>query len=111
MAQRPKDNLAPLELHIPEPKFRPGDKADFSDIIVPEVDALPRPDEAVKPAVIHPLAYGLIRVLGEDNQAKGSWNPGLDADRLRFMLRKMLTYAHSMTGCSVRNVRVRQVST
>lgn len=91
MAQRPKDNLAPLHLHVPEPKFRPGDKADFSDIIVPSVDAIARPDEAVKPADIHPLAYGLVRVLGDDDQATGSWNPGLNADKLRLMLRKMLT--------------------
>jgi len=89
--QRPNDNLAPLHLHVPEPKFRPGDKADFSDVVVPPVDAIARPDEAVKPADIHPLAYGLVRVLGDDNQATGSWNPGLDADKLRLMLRKMLT--------------------
>ena len=91
MAQRPKDNLAPLRLHVPEPKFRPGDKADFSDIIVPPVDAFPRPDEHVQPADIHPLAYGLVRVLDDDHQAKGSWNPGLDPDKLRLMQRKMLT--------------------
>jgi 2-oxoisovalerate dehydrogenase E1 component alpha subunit len=91
MMQRPKDNLAPLHLHVPEPKFRPGDKADFSDIVVPPVDAIVRPDEAVKPADIHSLAYGLVRVLGDDDQASGSWNPGLDADKLRLMLRKMLT--------------------
>jgi 2-oxoisovalerate dehydrogenase E1 component alpha subunit len=91
MAQRPKDNLAPLRLHVPEPKFRPGDKADFSDIIVPRVDAFSRPDEHVQPADIHPLAYGLVRVLDDDHQAKGSWNPGLDPDKLRLMLRKMLT--------------------
>lgn len=89
--QRPKDNLAPLHLHVPEPKFRPGDKADFSDIVVPPVDAIARPDEAVKPADIHSLAYGLVRVLGDHHQATGSWNPGLDADKLRLMLRKMLT--------------------
>ena len=29
MVQSTKDNLAPLHLHIPEPKFRPGDVADF----------------------------------------------------------------------------------
>ena len=90
MAHAPKNNLAPLHLHIPEPKFRPGDVADFSDIIVPEVDANPRPDEHVMPADIHPLAYGLVRVLGDEHQASGSWNPGLDADTLRVMLRKML---------------------
>ena len=44
MVQSTKDNLAPLHQHIPEPKFRPGDIADFSDIIVPAVDAHPRPD-------------------------------------------------------------------
>ena len=91
MAQIPTDNLAPLHLHVPEPKFRPGDKADFSDIAVPEVDALSRPDEAAKPTDIHAFSYGLVRVLDDDNQARGSWNPGLDADRLRLMLRKMLT--------------------
>ena len=91
MAQRPKDNLAPLRLHVPEPKFRPGDKADFSDVIVPPVDALPRPDEAAKPADIHAFAYGLVRVLDDDDLAKGSWNPGLDANKLRLMLRNMLT--------------------
>lgn len=91
MAQRPQDNLAPLHLHVPEPKFRPGDKADFSDIVVPPVDAIARPDEAVKPADIHSLAYGLVRVLGDDDQATGSWYPGLDADKLRLILRKMLT--------------------
>ncbi len=91
MAQHQKDNLAPLRLHIPEPKFRPGDVADFSDIVVPPVDDIKRPDEHVQPAEIHPLAYGLVRVLDDDNQAKGSWNPGLDADKLRSMLRKMLT--------------------
>ena len=90
MAQAPKNNLAPLHLHIPEPKFRPGDVADFGDIIVPEVDANPRPDEHVMPADIHPLAYGLVRVLGYDHHASGSWNPGLDADTMRVMLRKML---------------------
>jgi 2-oxoisovalerate dehydrogenase E1 component alpha subunit len=91
MAQHNKDNLAPLHLHVPEPKFRPGDTPDFSDVVVPPVDAISRPDEHVRPADIHPLAYGLVRVLDDNNQAKGSWNPGLDADKLRLMLRKMLT--------------------
>ena len=90
MAYSPKDNLAPLQLHIPEPKFRPGDAADFSDVVVPAVDENTKPDENVKPADIHPLAYGLVRVLDDNNIAKGSWNPGLDPDRLRLMLRNML---------------------
>ena len=90
MAYSPKDNLAHLQLHIPEPKFRPGDAADFSDVVVPAVDEYTKPDENTKPADIHPLAYGLVRVLDDDNIAKGSWNPALDPDRLRLMLRNML---------------------
>lgn len=85
-----KSNLEPLRLHIPEPKFRPGDEADFSDIAIPEVDAFTRPDEASMPADIRALAYGLVRVLDDDHQAKGSWNPGLDAEQLRLMLRNMM---------------------
>ncbi|MGJ8537628.1 MAG: 3-methyl-2-oxobutanoate dehydrogenase (2-methylpropanoyl-transferring) subunit alpha, partial [Parasphingopyxis sp.] len=39
-------NLPPLELHVPEPKFRPGDDADFSDIVIPAVGETRRPDIA-----------------------------------------------------------------
>ena len=85
-----KSNLAPLRLHIPEPKFRPGDEADFSDVAVPPVDAIARPDEASLPADVQSLAFGLVRVLDDDHQAKGSWNPNLDADQLRLMLRNMM---------------------
>ncbi len=85
-----KSNLAPLRLHIPEPKFRPGDEADFSDISIPAIDEIARPDEASVPADIRSLAYGLVRVLDADHQAKGSWNPNLDADQLRLMLRNMM---------------------
>lgn len=52
MAKNKQANLAPLKLHVPEPKFRPGDAADFSDIVVPAVDALPKPDENVHPSQI-----------------------------------------------------------
>lgn len=87
---RPATNLPPLSLHIPEPRFRPGDTADFSDIIVPAVDAIARPSEAETPHAIRDLAYGMIRVLGDDGHASGSWNPGLAADRKLAMLRAMM---------------------
>jgi 2-oxoisovalerate dehydrogenase E1 component alpha subunit len=90
MTGQKKNNLAPLRLHVPEPKYRPGDKADFSDIDIPQVDAIPMPDEGVHPSQIQPLAYGLVRVLGDDHHASGSWNPNLDATRLRLMLRNMM---------------------
>jgi 2-oxoisovalerate dehydrogenase E1 component alpha subunit len=90
MASIKRDNLTPLRLHIPEPKFRPGDDADFSDVVVPPVDAISIPDENTQPANMQNLAFGLVRVLDFDSKAKGSWNPRLSADQLRLMLRNMM---------------------
>jgi 2-oxoisovalerate dehydrogenase E1 component alpha subunit len=89
------DNLAPknrptLELHVPEPRFRPGDTADFSNIVVPEPLRAHPPAENVEPSAIHDLAYGLIRVLDDAGQALGGWDPHLSAERLRVMLRSMM---------------------
>ncbi|MEM8725525.1 MAG: thiamine pyrophosphate-dependent enzyme, partial [Pseudomonadota bacterium] len=83
------DNRPALALHVPEPKFRPGDKADFGDIDIGEAGAQPRPDEGTKPEDMKDLAYGLVRVLGEDNKAHGPWDPKLDPDTLRTMLGHM----------------------
>jgi 2-oxoisovalerate dehydrogenase E1 component alpha subunit len=88
-------NLAPLELYVPEPKFRPGDEADFSDVVVPEAGETRRPDTAAGHSEMHDLAYGMVRVLGDDNEAVGPWDPKLDSDTLRKMLRAMaLTRAY-----------------
>ncbi|MEM8593024.1 MAG: thiamine pyrophosphate-dependent enzyme [Pseudomonadota bacterium] len=83
------DNRPSLALHVPEPKFRPGDVADFSDIDIGQPGDQPRPDEATKPADMKDLAYGLVRVLGDDNAAHGPWDPKLDAETLRTMLGNM----------------------
>jgi len=82
-------NKPALALHVPEPKYRPGDTADFSHIDIGEAGALPRPDEASAPADMSHFAYGLVRVLGEDNQAHGAWDPKLDPETLRTMLCNM----------------------
>jgi len=82
-------NLPPLSLHVPEPKFRPGDAVDFTEVNVPPAGAQPRPDTAAAPSTFHELAYTLVRVLDEDGQAVGPWNPKLDPDTLRKMLRDM----------------------
>ncbi|WP_294058152.1 3-methyl-2-oxobutanoate dehydrogenase (2-methylpropanoyl-transferring) subunit alpha [Sphingomonas sp.] len=82
-------NLPPLSLHVPEPRFRPGDDVDFSDVAVPPAGSARRPDTADKADSFHELAYTLIRVLDEEGQAVGPWNPRLDADQLRTMLRNM----------------------
>ncbi|OBV11776.1 3-methyl-2-oxobutanoate dehydrogenase (2-methylpropanoyl-transferring) subunit alpha [Erythrobacter dokdonensis] len=84
-----KANRPALALHVPEPKYRPGDTVDFSDIDIGKAGAQPRPDESAHPSEMGELAYSLIRVLGEDNQAHGPWNPRLDADTLRAMLGHM----------------------
>lgn len=87
---RRTDNLPKLSLHIPEPRFRPGDTPDFSDIEIPPVGALARPAETSTPADMRDLAYGLVRVLDLDGAASGPWDPRLPADRLRSMLRYMM---------------------
>ncbi|MEZ5708797.1 MAG: 3-methyl-2-oxobutanoate dehydrogenase (2-methylpropanoyl-transferring) subunit alpha [Blastomonas sp.] len=90
MAQKSaKPNLPSLALHVPEPRFRPGDTADYSDLEIPPVDASVRPDEAVAPADIAGLAYGLIRVLDENGKAGGAWNPKLPPETMLRMLRTM----------------------
>jgi len=84
-------NAPKLELHVPEPPFRPGDTPDFSSLKVPAAGSAPRPDTNVAAAETHPLTTALVRVLGEDNKAVGGWDPKLDPDTLRKMLRDMVT--------------------
>lgn len=88
MADAPR-NLPPLRLHVPEPRFRPGDAVDFAAVAVPPAGAQPRPDSAADPASFHDLAYTLVRVLDDEGRAVGPWNPRLDPDTLRTMLRDM----------------------
>ncbi|MBB5686513.1 3-methyl-2-oxobutanoate dehydrogenase (2-methylpropanoyl-transferring) subunit alpha [Sphingobium boeckii] len=82
-------NLSPLELHVPEPKFRPGDTADYSDLFIPVAGVAVRPEADARPDSFHELAYSLVRVLDDDGQAVGPWNPKLSPDRLRAILRAM----------------------
>jgi 2-oxoisovalerate dehydrogenase E1 component alpha subunit len=86
-----KANRPELRLHVPEPPFRPGDTPDFSSLKVPAAGSTPRPDIAVAAAEIEPLAKGLVRVLDDDGAAVGPWDPKLDADTLRKILRDMVT--------------------
>src|SRR5687767_11289345 len=86
-----KPNRPKLALHVPEPPFRPGDTPDFSSLKFPAAGAAPRPDVAAPADETHPLTTALVRVLSEDNKAVGAWDPKLDADTLRKMLRDMVT--------------------
>jgi 2-oxoisovalerate dehydrogenase E1 component alpha subunit len=84
-------NAPKLALHVPEPPFRPGDTPDFSSLKIPAAGSAPRPDVAAPAAETHPLTTELVRVLGDDNRAVGAWDPKLDPDTLRKMLRDMVT--------------------
>jgi 2-oxoisovalerate dehydrogenase E1 component alpha subunit len=80
----------PLNLHIPEPKVRPGDKPDFSDLKIPTPGILAKPAVDAPAEALRDYAYGLIRVLDDSYRAVGAWDPKLDMDRLRRGLRDML---------------------
>jgi 2-oxoisovalerate dehydrogenase E1 component subunit alpha len=79
-----------LSLYIPEPKFRPGDKPDFSYLKLPEAGEVRRPEIEAKAGDLADMVDALIRVLGEDGKAHGAWNPKLDPELLRRGLRLML---------------------
>jgi 2-oxoisovalerate dehydrogenase E1 component alpha subunit len=87
----PRANRPALALHVPEPAYRPGDAPDFSAITVPAAGSAPRPDVAVDAVETHPLCTHLVRVLDDSGQAVGPWDPRLDPDTLRKMLRDMKT--------------------
>ncbi|MBY0521721.1 MAG: 3-methyl-2-oxobutanoate dehydrogenase (2-methylpropanoyl-transferring) subunit alpha [Sphingomonas sp.] len=82
-------NLPPLALHVPEPRFRPGDSVDFAEVAVPPAGSAPRPETDAHPSSFTDLAYSLVRVLDDDGRAVGPWNPQLSPDLLRRMLRSM----------------------
>lgn len=82
-------NLPPLTLHVPEPRFRPGDPVDFAEVAIPAAGAAPRPEPDAHPSSFTDLAYSLVRVLDDEGRAVGPWNPQLSPDMLRRMLRSM----------------------
>lgn len=87
-SERP--NRPALSLHVPEPAARPGDAVDFSHISVPPAGSVPRPDISAAPSETHPHVQSLIRVLDEEGRAVGPWDPRLDPETLRRMLRDMM---------------------
>ena len=84
-----RSNLPPLRLHVPEPPARPGEEADFSHIDILPAGVTLRPDSAADSSTMRDLAYGLVRVLDDEGNAVGPWNPRLTPDVMRRMLRAM----------------------
>ena len=83
-------NSFPLQLHVPEPAARPGQPPDFSWVKVPAAGSVTRPDISVEPAAIREHAYALIRVLDNNGDAVGPWDPKLDPETLHRGLRAMM---------------------
>ena len=95
MAEGARRNLPPLSLHVPEPKFRPGDAVDYADFDRGEAGAVTRPPIDADPATMREHSYTLVRVLDDAGKAIGPWDPRLEPERLVAMLRHMaLTRAY-----------------
>ena len=77
-------------LHIPKPTARPGDKPDFSYLDLSPAGEVDKPPVASRTHEIEYLSSGLIRVLDDDHQAVGPWNPSLDHTQLQVALRWMM---------------------
>lgn len=77
-------------LHIPHPPARPGEKPDFSYLETSPAGAVGRPDINAKTAETEHLSLELIRVLDDDHNAVGPWDPHLDPGELQIGLRHML---------------------
>src|SRR5215472_11558063 len=71
-----------LKLHIPAHQPLPGQRPDFSYVPRLPAGTVERPDIGVPATETHRLAYSLIRVLDDDDNAVGPWDPKLDPETL-----------------------------
>src|SRR4028119_2328393 len=69
---------------------RPVEEVDFGHIQSPAAGPLRRPDISASASDTRELVYSLVRVLDDDGAAVGPWDPRLDPDTLRRMLRDMM---------------------
>ena len=74
-------------LYIPQPTARPGDKPDFSYLDLSPAGAVDKPSIDSRTRDIEYLSSGLVRVLDDDHQAVGPWDPDLDSGKLQIALR------------------------
>lgn len=77
-------------LHIPKPTARPGQEPDFSYLKLAPAGSVDRPAISSTIEEVEHLSDSLVRVLDDDHQAKGPWDPGLDATQLQIALRWMM---------------------
>jgi 2-oxoisovalerate dehydrogenase E1 component alpha subunit len=88
--EHPMSVEARLALHVPQPKSRPGDAPDFSHLKVPPPGLSSPPAIDAPASSLTGYAYGLVRVLDDEGEAVGGWNPQLDDASLLHGLRVML---------------------
>ena len=77
-------------LHVPHPPARPGEKPDFSYVQISAPGAVARPDTRASALEIEQLGSEMVRVLDDQGQALGPWNPHLESEELQVGLRHML---------------------
>ena len=77
-------------LHIPRPTARPGETPDFSYLELSDAGAVDRPPSDEQAINIEYLSHKLVRVLADDHEAKGPWDPFLDKGILLKALRYMV---------------------
>jgi 2-oxoisovalerate dehydrogenase E1 component alpha subunit len=71
---------APLRFYVPEPAVRPGGQPDFSNVPIPEVGSVRRPEIDADLESIRDLAFSIIRVLDRNGDAVDPWDyaaPGI----------------------------------
>ncbi|HET9762416.1 MAG TPA: thiamine pyrophosphate-dependent enzyme, partial [Casimicrobiaceae bacterium] len=83
-------SYAPLHLHVPEPPARPGQETDFSYLRVTRAGAVRQPPLDTKPSHTRDLADVMVRVLDDDGNAVGPWDPHAEPELLRTGLTTML---------------------
>ncbi len=77
-------------LHIPRPTARPGEKPDFSYLKLSDAGAIDRPPMEEPAKNIEYLSHELVRVLDDDHEAKGPWDPSLSKGIVLQALRYMV---------------------
>ncbi|NJO22077.1 MAG: 3-methyl-2-oxobutanoate dehydrogenase (2-methylpropanoyl-transferring) subunit alpha [Sphingomonadales bacterium] len=80
----------PLNLHVPEPAFRPGSRPDFSGVTIPKAGTVRKPPVDAAPEDIRDLAYSIIRVLNRAGEAVGPWAGELGDEALQAGLKTMM---------------------
>jgi 2-oxoisovalerate dehydrogenase E1 component alpha subunit len=77
-------------LHIPHPAARPGEEPDFSYLELSDAGTIARPPVDSHARNIEYLSHELVRVLDDNHEAKGPWDPALEKSILLQALRLMV---------------------